>query len=78
MNPFAERPVDSGKWFEAVHTLGSNHREACFPYVLTGIETKWSSGKSPIIYLESILISMEDKQLYFRSSAPFLKEKGSS
>lgn len=74
--------MDSGKWFEAAHTLGSNHREARFPYVLTGIETKWGSGKSPIIYLEKdgkgILISMEDKQLYFRSSAPFLKEKRSS
>lgn len=71
-----ETPNLSFEWYyEIVHTDNEKKYEK-FPYMLLDTQAKWGSGYQPIIYIErdglGILISMEQKQLYFRLSESIL------
>lgn len=66
-------------WYEETFMeMESNERNERFPYQITGVTSKWGSGKSPVIYIESdgkgLLIKTIDKDVYFRSDESFLKE----
>jgi hypothetical protein len=71
--------VYSQDWYEETYMeMESNERNERFPYQLTGVTSKWGSGKSPVIYIESdgkgLLIKTREKELYFRSADSFLEE----
>lgn len=71
-----ETPIISFEWYyDIVHTDNEEKYEK-FPYMLLDTKAKWGSGYQPIIYIErdglGILISMEQKQLYFRLSESIL------
>lgn len=71
--------VYSQDWYEETYMeMESNERDERFPYQLTGVNAKWGSGKSPVIYIESdgkgLLIKTKEKEFYFRSADSFLEE----
>ncbi len=66
-------------WYEETYMeMESNERDERFPYQLTGVNAKWGSGKSPVIYIENdgkgLLIKTQNKEFYFRSADSFLEE----
>ncbi|MCM3601751.1 hypothetical protein M3175_13495 [Robertmurraya korlensis] len=66
-------------WYEETYMeMESNERNERFPYQLTGVTSKWGSGKKPVTYIESdgkgLLIKTVEKDVYFRAAKSFLEE----
>ncbi|MFC7061719.1 hypothetical protein [Halobacillus seohaensis] len=70
-----EEPVESMNWYESSNI---NDRAERFPYVLKGTEPQFGSSLISIIYVENdgkgLLITSNDKQIYFRTDQSFLEE----
>ncbi|KSU61781.1 hypothetical protein AS034_13170 [[Bacillus] enclensis] len=71
--------VDSDGWYEEMfqESDGERNRNERFPYQMTGVSSKWGSGKKPIIYVEEdgkgILVSTSRNQYYYRLDDSVLK-----
>ncbi|QCJ40657.1 hypothetical protein FAY30_01280 [Bacillus sp. S3] len=79
VHSMAAKSVHGQQWYydDDVAREDSTDRHERFPYVLTGISTKWGSGLETMIYLEAdgkgMLVTTGKRQLYFRSKVSLLK-----
>lgn len=73
-------PILSDQWYLNIITsvqAGMEVQEK-FPYMLTGVQPKWGSGLSSVMYVEDdgkgLLITLHDQQLYYRVENSLLEE----
>ncbi|WP_213367810.1 hypothetical protein [Mesobacillus boroniphilus] len=75
-----EEPVYSEQWYQEAFEAGIERSklEERFPYLLVGTEARWGSGLHTKIFVErdgkGLLISTDQKQVYFRAEKTLLKK----
>jgi hypothetical protein len=79
LHKMKQETIYSNQWYEETFmNAESNNKMERFPFQLIGTSPKWGSGFQTIIYLEEdgkgILLSTQNKQLYFRSENSLIKE----
>lgn len=74
-------PIQSQQWhFDSRHNESAPYygREK-FPYQLLGVKPSWGSGLQTAVYLEydlqGVLITTQERQVYFRSTAPLAERR---
>ncbi|MGV3466103.1 MAG: hypothetical protein ACO1OT_12520 [Heyndrickxia sp.] len=75
-----EKKFYSAQWYEETYLSDKSKNKERFPYELIGIDPKWGSGLSSVIYIErngkGILIGTAKRQYYFHFKDSIIKWEG--
>ncbi|MCD7034174.1 hypothetical protein LRR81_08005 [Metabacillus sp. GX 13764] len=79
VHSFKEEKIQSDLWYEQASKRSEAHqRSERFPFLLTGMQSKWGSNFQPLVFVEKdgkgLLLTNGGKQYYFRTAASILKE----